>query len=363
MWSGLLTRWAGRCGTCGSRSPTAATSAASTACRGRSSAATTRSSPARELLTFEEIDAPGPRVRRPRRREGPPHRGRAARPPRPRDAGGDARRGSRGVDLTLTTNGALLAGQAAGPEGGGAARVTVSLDSLDDDIFTRHERRRRPGRPGCSRESRLALAAGLAPVKVNVVVQARPERRRGPAPGPPLPRDRATSSASSSTWTWGTRTAGAWTTSCPPPRSWLRSTPRFPWSRWRPPTAGEVAHRCRYRDGSRRDRSGRLGDAALLRRLHARPPLGRRTGLHVPLRHHRPRPAGPAAKRCLRRGADRRDRRHLAAPRTDRYSELRSAETIDLPKVEMSLHRGLAPRLCNASHHLETGGKPNRHGR
>ena len=37
------------------------------------------------------------------------------------------------LDLTLTTNGALLAPEGAGARGRRAARVTVSLDSIDDD--------------------------------------------------------------------------------------------------------------------------------------------------------------------------------------------------------------------------------------
>ena len=47
--------WAGRCATCGSRSPTAATSAARTACRPRSSGATTSSCRATRSCSYEEI--------------------------------------------------------------------------------------------------------------------------------------------------------------------------------------------------------------------------------------------------------------------------------------------------------------------
>ncbi len=39
------------------------------------------------------------------------------------------------VDLTLTTNGALLAKKAKGLRDAGLSRVTVSLDSLDDATF------------------------------------------------------------------------------------------------------------------------------------------------------------------------------------------------------------------------------------
>ena len=65
-WSRSSTRSDGRCGTCGSRSPTAATSAASTACRRRSSGATTLSSP-RGAAHVRGDRAPRARLRRARR--------------------------------------------------------------------------------------------------------------------------------------------------------------------------------------------------------------------------------------------------------------------------------------------------------
>ena len=66
----------------------------------------------------------------------------------------------------------------------------------------------------------------------------------------------------------------------------------------------------------RRDRRDRLGHAALLRRLHARPPLGRRHALHLPVRDER----ATTCARSLRDGAsdaelDGGDRRRLARPR------------------------------------------------
>ena len=47
---------------------------------------------------------------------------------------------------------------------------------------------------------------------------------------------------------------------------------------------GEVARRFRYRDGRGEVGCHRLRHAAVLRRLHARAPLGRREALHVSLR-------------------------------------------------------------------------------
>ena len=73
-------------------------------------------------------------------------------------------------DLALTTNGVLLAQHAAELKGNGLRRVTVSLDSLDPEVFARMS----GGFGGLEQvldgiES--ALAAGLEPVKVNAVVK------------------------------------------------------------------------------------------------------------------------------------------------------------------------------------------------
>jgi cyclic pyranopterin phosphate synthase len=75
-----------------------------------------------------------------------------------------------GVDLALTTNGALLAERAEGLAAAGLHRVTVSLDSLDDEVFQRMNDVHFPvGRVLAGIEA--AETAGLGPVKVNVVVK------------------------------------------------------------------------------------------------------------------------------------------------------------------------------------------------
>ena len=93
--------------------------------------------------------------------------------------------------------------------------------------------------------------------------------------------------------------------------------------RARVPRRGREALALRGR--RRRDRRHRVGDAAVLRRLHPRAALGRGPALHVPLRRARPRPARARPQRRDRRRARRCDRR-IWSERTDRYSELRSAE-------------------------------------
>jgi len=73
-------------------------------------------------------------------------------------------------DVTLTTNGSLLARKAEALAAAGLDRVTVSLDSLDDEVFTAMND------AGFPVEAVLdgidaAADAGLTPVKVNMVVK------------------------------------------------------------------------------------------------------------------------------------------------------------------------------------------------
>ena len=73
-------------------------------------------------------------------------------------------------DLTLTTNGYLLDQQAQALKDAGLQRVTVSLDSLDSDVFKRMNGR------GFGVERVLvgikkAEDVGLSPIKINAVVQ------------------------------------------------------------------------------------------------------------------------------------------------------------------------------------------------
>lgn len=73
-------------------------------------------------------------------------------------------------DLALTTNGMLLAGAAEKLAHAGLHRVTVSLDSLDKDVF----RSMSGGRGDLDKVLsgiKVAESAGLGPIKINVVVQ------------------------------------------------------------------------------------------------------------------------------------------------------------------------------------------------
>lgn len=75
------------------------------------------------------------------------------------------------LDLTLTTNGSLLTKKASALKAAGLSRITVSLDSLDDGIFKRMNDVDFPVSDVLAGID-AAHAAGLGPVKVNMVVKA-----------------------------------------------------------------------------------------------------------------------------------------------------------------------------------------------
>jgi cyclic pyranopterin phosphate synthase len=73
-------------------------------------------------------------------------------------------------DIALTTNGVLLANHAVDLHANGLKRITVSLDTLDKDIFARMS-----GGFGALNQVLggidSAIAAGLTPVKINAVIE------------------------------------------------------------------------------------------------------------------------------------------------------------------------------------------------
>ena len=73
-------------------------------------------------------------------------------------------------DLTLTTNGYLLPQQAHSLRDAGLRRITISLDSLDDEVFkTMNGRGYSPDR--VLEAIRIAEEVGFNPIKINCVVQ------------------------------------------------------------------------------------------------------------------------------------------------------------------------------------------------
>lgn len=74
------------------------------------------------------------------------------------------------IDLTLTTNGALLANKAQALKQAGLNRITVSLDALDPNIFERMSDSKVVVQSVLD-NIEIASQAGLNPVKVNMVVR------------------------------------------------------------------------------------------------------------------------------------------------------------------------------------------------
>src|SRR5512140_1791850 len=74
------------------------------------------------------------------------------------------------LDLTLTTNGSLLARKAKALKAAGLQRVTVSLDGLDDAVFRRMNDVDFPVADVLAGID-AARAAGLGPIKINMVVK------------------------------------------------------------------------------------------------------------------------------------------------------------------------------------------------
>ena len=74
------------------------------------------------------------------------------------------------LDLTLTTNGSLLAQKAKALKDAGLQRITVSLDALDDEIFRRMNDADFPV-ASVLKGVEAAQKVGLEPIKVNMVVK------------------------------------------------------------------------------------------------------------------------------------------------------------------------------------------------
>jgi GTP 3',8-cyclase len=74
------------------------------------------------------------------------------------------------LDLTLTTNGSVLARKAQALKDAGLKRITVSLDALDDDVFRRMNDADFPVRDVLA-GIEAAERVGLGPIKINMVVK------------------------------------------------------------------------------------------------------------------------------------------------------------------------------------------------
>jgi cyclic pyranopterin phosphate synthase len=237
------------------------------------------------------------------------------------------------TDLTLTTNGSLLEKKAAALAAAGLRRITVSLDSLDDATFATLNDVDFPVAQVLA-GIRAAAAAGLAPIKVNMVV------RRGINEESILPmarffREQGHILRFIEYMDVG-HTNGWRMDEVVPMREILdRIDAEMPLEPVPPLYPGEVADRFRYRDGS-----GEVGIIASVTEPFCgactRARLTAEGQLFTCLFGVR----GHDLRALLRSGADdtavRERLRSIWAARADRYSELRSEATTPLPKVEMS---------------------------
>jgi GTP 3',8-cyclase len=237
-----------------------------------------------------------------------------------------------GLDLTLTTNGSLLPQKAQALAASGLRRVTVSLDSLDDHVFQAMNDVDFPVERVLAGID-AASAAGL-PVKVNMVV------KRGLNEGSVLPMARAFRESGHILRFIEYMDVGhsnGWRMTDVVPAAEIVQTidAEFPLEPVEPSYRGEVARRWRYRDGA-----GEIGVIASVTQPFCgdctRARLSAEGRLYTCLFGVR----GHDLRALVRGGAS--DEELGAAvgriwgARTDRYSEIRSEATLDLPKVEMS---------------------------
>jgi cyclic pyranopterin phosphate synthase len=236
-------------------------------------------------------------------------------------------------DLTLTTNGSLLAQKAGALAAAGLRRVTVSLDSLDDAVFARLNDVDFPVARVLEGIG-AAARAGLRPVKVNMVVRRGlnedsivPMARYAREHGYTLRFIEYMDVGHTNGWALEEVVPAAEVLAAVDEEWPLEPLPaRYP---------GEVASRWRYRDGA-----GEIGIISSVTQPFCgactRARLTAEGVLYTCLFGTQ----GVDMRTPLRDGLDDTElRARLAAvwsARTDRYSELRSKETVELPKVEMS---------------------------
>jgi cyclic pyranopterin phosphate synthase len=236
-------------------------------------------------------------------------------------------------DLTLTTNGSLLAGKADALAAAGLGRVTVSLDAIDDATFMRMNDVRFP-------VSRVldgieaARAAGLGPIKINSVV------RRGL-------NDHAITELAGHFRGSGTVVrfieymdvghTNGWRLDDVVPAAEVVATidARWPLEPVDAEYRGEVARLYRYRDGS-----GEIGVIASVTQPFCGDCTRARLSADGSIYTCLFATFGHDLRGLLRSGVSDEGLadalRGIWTGRADRYSELRTLETVTLPKVEMS---------------------------
>ena len=237
-----------------------------------------------------------------------------------------------GCEITLTTNGSLLVRKAGALASAGLSRITVSLDSLDDAVF------QEMNDVGFPVESVLegieaASAAGL-PVKVNAVV------KRGVNDGGAIDMARyfrGTGHILRFIEYMDVGVTNGWRMDDVVPAAELIEAidARFPIRPAAPNYRGEVAKRWQYVDGQ-----GEVGFIASVTRPFCGTCTRARVSAEGTLYTCLFASAGTDLRGLLRSGAGVDELVRVVGGvwevREDRYSEIRSEATVDLPKVEMS---------------------------
>jgi cyclic pyranopterin phosphate synthase len=236
------------------------------------------------------------------------------------------------VDLTLTTNGSALRALAGQLADAGLRRVTVSLDSLDDAVFGAMNGIDFPVARVLDGID-AALEAGLAPVKVNMVV------RRGINESSVLPMAR---------WARDTGVilrfieymdvghSNGWRLDEVVPAREIAETLAGEWPAEpaEPSYRGEVAGRWRYLDGG-----GEFGVISSVTEPFCRDCTRARISAEGKMYTCLFAVEGHDLRAVLRSGASdgelAADIERIWLRRGDRYSELRSAATSSLPRIEM----------------------------
>ncbi len=238
-----------------------------------------------------------------------------------------------GLDLTLTTNGSLLPQKALRLREAGLRRITVSLDSLDDAVFRAMNDVDFPVQRVLE-GIEAAAAAGLAPVKVNMVVKrglnedsivpmARFFRERGHI----LRFIEYMDVGATNGWRMDDVVSAA--------EIVRRIDAELPLEPADANYRGEVAKRWRYRDGS-----GEIGVIASVTQAFCRDCTRARLSAEGQIYTCLFATSGHDLRGLLRQGASDADVMKFIesvwSGRSDRYSEIRSQNTRREPKVEMS---------------------------
>jgi cyclic pyranopterin phosphate synthase len=241
------------------------------------------------------------------------------------------------LDLTLTTNGSLLAGKAQALRDAGLKRVTVSLDSLDDAVFKSMNDVDFPVAKVLEGMD-AAEAAGLAPIKVNMVVKRGlneqsilPMARHFRGTGRILRFIEYMDVGSSYGWRLNDVVSA---------REIIATIDReLPLEPVEKNYTGEVAERWRYRDGS-----GEIGVIASVTQAFCADCTRARLSADGSLFTCLFATQGHDLRALVRSDAtDAQIAESISAiwtARDDRYSELRSEETVGLKKIEMSFIGG-----------------------